>query len=188
VFRAFEEATTAELLDVPGVLALGGGAVLSAATRSALRGHHVVWLQVEAGEAASRVGLNTARPLLLGNVRGRLVQLLAQRRPLYAEVATLTVDTDDVPPELVVDLILEQLSTGDALRQAQGTSSRGTGDALRQAQGTSSGGTGDALRQAQGTSSGGMGDALRQAQGTSSGGTSSGGTASTRPEPVEGQQ
>jgi shikimate kinase len=70
----------------------------------------VVWLRVEAGEAASRVGLNTARPLLLGNVRGRLVQLLAQRRPLYAEVATQSVDTDDVPPELVVDLIVELLA------------------------------------------------------------------------------
>ena len=87
VFRAFEEATTIELLDTPGVLALGGGAVLSPATRSALRGHPVVWLQVEAGEAASRVGLNKARPLLLGNVRGRLITLLAQRKPLYAEVA-----------------------------------------------------------------------------------------------------
>ncbi len=109
VFRAFEEATTIELLDSPGVLALGGGAVLSAATRSALRGHHVVWLQVEAAEAASRVGLNTARPLLLGNVRGRLVTLLAQRKPLYAEVAQHQIATDDVPPEVVVELVVERL-------------------------------------------------------------------------------
>ncbi len=110
VFRAFEEATTIELLDTPGVLALGGGAVLSAVTRSVLRGHHVVWLQVAAGEAASRVGLNTARPLLLGNVRGRLVALLAQRRPLYAEVASHEIATDDLPPEVVVDLIVAELS------------------------------------------------------------------------------
>jgi 3-dehydroquinate synthase len=109
VFRAFEEATTAELLDRPGVLALGGGAVLSAATRAALRGHQVVWLQVEAGEAASRVGLNTARPLLLGNVRGRLITLLAQRKPLYAEVATRAIATDDLSPEAVVDLILAEM-------------------------------------------------------------------------------
>jgi shikimate kinase len=123
VFRAFEEATTIELLDTPGVLALGGGAVLSAATRSALRGHHVVWLQVGAREAASRVGLNTARPLLLGNVRGRLVALLAQRRPLYAEVASHEIATDDLPPEVVVDLIAAELSADDAaLRQAQGMS------------------------------------------------------------------
>jgi shikimate kinase len=101
-FRALEEATTAELLGSPGVLALGGGAVLSAAVRSALRGHRVVWLQVSAATAVKRVGLNEARPLLLGNVRGRLIKLLNERTPLYAEVATETVDTDDAEPAEVV--------------------------------------------------------------------------------------
>ena len=86
-FRALEEATTLELLDRPAVISLGGGAVLSAAVRQALAEHQVVWLQVSAGAAADRVGLNSARPLLLGNVRGRLIQLLNQRTPLYAEVA-----------------------------------------------------------------------------------------------------
>ena len=80
------------------MISLGGGAVLSAVVRQALAGHHVVWLQVSAGAAADRVGLNSARPLLLGNVRGRLIQLLNQRTPLYAEVATVTVATDDRPP------------------------------------------------------------------------------------------
>ncbi|GAA1431054.1 shikimate kinase AroK [Microlunatus lacustris] len=106
VFRALEEQVTAELLDRPGVLALGGGAVLSAATRTALRGHRVVWLQVSAATAVSRVGLNEARPLLLGNVRGRLIKLLAERTPLYAEVATERVETDSLPPEQVVELLL----------------------------------------------------------------------------------
>jgi shikimate kinase len=45
-FRLLEEQLTAELLPLPGVLSLGGGAVLAAATRAALRGHRVVWLQV----------------------------------------------------------------------------------------------------------------------------------------------
>lgn len=105
-FRALEEQVTAELLRRPGVLALGGGAVLSAATRSALQGHRVVWLQVSAATAVQRVGLNEARPLLLGNVRGRLIKLLAERTPLYAEVATERVETDTRPPEKVVELLL----------------------------------------------------------------------------------
>ena len=105
-FRALEEQVTAELLERPGVLALGGGAVLSATTRAALRGHQVVWLQVSAATAVSRVGLNEARPLLLGNVRGRLIKLLAERTPLYAEVATRRVETDARPPEEVVELLL----------------------------------------------------------------------------------
>jgi shikimate kinase len=106
VFRAFEESTTAELLSQPGVLSLGGGAVLSPGTRAALRGHRVVWLQVSAPHAARRVGLNEARPLLLGNVRGTLIRLLAQRTPLYAEVATHTVVTDDLPVDDVVEQVL----------------------------------------------------------------------------------
>ena len=105
-FRALEEQVTAELLAAPGVLSLGGGAVLSPATRAALRGHRVVWLQVSAATAVQRVGLNEARPLLLGNVRGRLMKLLAERTPLYAEVATERVETDSLPPEQVVELLL----------------------------------------------------------------------------------
>lgn len=104
-FRALEEATTAELLDEPGVLALGGGAVLSAATRQALSAVPVVWLQVTVAHAAGRVGLNEARPLLLGNVRGRLVRLLAERAPLYAEVATVVVDTDGLSADEVADRV-----------------------------------------------------------------------------------
>ena len=106
VFRAFEEATTAELLALPGVLALGGGAVLSPATRASLRGHRVVWLRIGLGAAVKRVGLDTARPLLLGNVRGRLLTLLNERAVLYAEVATETVETDALTPDAVADLIL----------------------------------------------------------------------------------
>ena len=105
-FRAVEESTTAELLEQPAVLSLGGGAVLSARTRAALHGHRVVWLQVSAATAVSRVGLNEARPLLLGNVRGRLIKLLSERTPLYAEVATEQVSTDDLTPEAVVDLLV----------------------------------------------------------------------------------
>jgi len=104
-FRALEEAATAELLGEPGVLSLGGGAVLSATTRSRLHGHRVVWLQVGAATAVKRVGLSQARPLLLGNVRGRLMQLLAERAPLYAEVATETVNTDELSAEAVVEAL-----------------------------------------------------------------------------------
>lgn len=109
-FRALEEATTLELLQRPAlVLSLGGGSVLSATIRGALAEHYVVWLQVSAGAAADRVGLSTARPLLLGNVRGRLIQLLNQRTPLYAEVASLPVTTDALTADEVVAVIVEEL-------------------------------------------------------------------------------
>lgn len=105
-FRAVEETTTAELLQGPGVVALGGGAVMSAATRARLAGHRVVWLRIGLSAAVSRVGMDTARPLLLGNVRGRLLTLLNERATLYAAVATEQVDTDELTPEQVAEKIL----------------------------------------------------------------------------------
>ena len=109
-FRTLEEQVTAELLDGSGVLALGGGAVLSARTRTALRGRRVVWLRVGLAAAVKRVGMDTARPLLLGNVRGRLLALLNERAPLYAEVASLVIDTDALDPAAVAD----RIAAGDA--------------------------------------------------------------------------
>jgi shikimate kinase len=105
-FRALEEQITTELLALPGVLSLGGGAVMSAATRRALRGHRVVWLRVGLTQAVKRVGLDTARPLVLGNVRGQLLKLLNERAPLYAEVATDMVDTNDTTPAEIVEMIM----------------------------------------------------------------------------------
>ena len=76
------------------MLALGGGAVLDPTAREALRGHQVAFLSVGLSDAVKRVGLGFARPLLLGNVRGRIKSLLDERLVHYREVATLTVDTD----------------------------------------------------------------------------------------------
>lgn len=94
-FRQREhDAVAAALAEHDGVLALGGGAVLDPATRAALAGHTVVFLHVGLSDAVKRVGLGTSRPLLLGNVRGRIKALLDERLPVYREVATLTVETD----------------------------------------------------------------------------------------------
>jgi shikimate kinase len=105
-FRALEEQITAELLPLPGVLSLGGGAVLSPTTRARLRGHRVIWLKVGLAQSVKRVGLDTARPLLLSNVRGRLRRLLDERAELYKEVATEVIDTDTTTPSDVADMIM----------------------------------------------------------------------------------
>jgi shikimate kinase len=110
-FRALERVAVARALDEhDGVLALGGGAVLDAGTRELLVAQPTVWLQVGASSGAHRVGLDVPRPVLLGNVRGRLMTLLAERGPLYAEVARLQVDTEGRTPEQVADLIVAGLS------------------------------------------------------------------------------
>lgn len=93
-FRELESAEIAAALDsFDGVLSLGGGAILDDTTRAALRDHRVIWLQVDLTNATQRVGMNSARPLLLGNVRGTMLAMLEARTPLYEEVADARIDT-----------------------------------------------------------------------------------------------
>ena len=109
-FRALERAAVAEALAThEGVLALGGGAVLDPGTRELLAGHDVVFLRVGLSDAVKRVGLGTARPLLLGNVRGRIKTLLDERTPVYESVATIVVDTDGRGPDEVAAEIVAAL-------------------------------------------------------------------------------
>jgi shikimate kinase len=110
-FRALEAAAVRDALARhTGVLALGGGAVLDPDTRALLGGHRVVFLRVGLSDAVKRVGLGTSRPLLLGNVRGRIKALLDERTPVYESVATLTVDTDGRSPEDVAREIEKALA------------------------------------------------------------------------------
>ncbi|MBX6389571.1 MAG: 3-dehydroquinate synthase [Frankia sp.] len=111
-FRAAErEAVASALAEHPGVLALGGGAVLDPGTRAALAGHTVVYLVVDVADAARRVGLARDRPLLVEAPRARLAALLRERRPLYEEVATVVVDTAGRAPEEVAELVLAALGS-----------------------------------------------------------------------------
>lgn len=113
-FRRLEREEIARALDeFTGVLSLGGGAILDEATRASLKGQRVVWLQVDLSHATQRVGMNSARPLLLGNVRGTMLTMLEQRTPLYAEVASDAVDTSGRGvKDVVVDVV--DLLTSDA--------------------------------------------------------------------------
>jgi shikimate kinase len=109
VFRAMEEEAVAKALaEHDGVLALGGGAILSQKTRERLKGHTVVFLNVGMAEGVRRAGLSSARPLLSGvNPRATYKALLDARLPLYREVATIEVLTDALDPEQVTAAVIE---------------------------------------------------------------------------------
>jgi shikimate kinase / 3-dehydroquinate synthase len=85
-FRAAEERITLELLDAgsDAVLALGGGAITSAAVRRALADHLVVWLDVGVDTAWSRAQ-GTGRPL--ARDRAEFGRLYHQREGIYADLA-----------------------------------------------------------------------------------------------------
>jgi shikimate kinase len=109
-FRALErEAVAKALQEHDGVLSLGGGAILSEQTRQLLKDHVVALLEVDLGNAASRVGLNRDRPVLALNPRAQLKVLLEQRMPLYREVATLNIDTNGRTAQQVVDELASAL-------------------------------------------------------------------------------
>ncbi len=119
-FRALEERAVARALaEHDGVLALGGGAVTSAATRALLVEHGrtggtVLWLDVDVASAAKRVGLSRDRPLLAVNPRAMLRTMLEARAPLYAEVATVTVSTAGRTIPEVVTEVLTAVGAGKA--------------------------------------------------------------------------
>ena len=110
-FRKLEHDIVCELLQTDeAVLALGGGSLGNDDTRSQVRKAKVVWLIAGLAQAVDRVGMNRNRPLLLGNVRGQLADLMAAREPLYKEVATIAIDTSKLIPSGVVQAITDDLA------------------------------------------------------------------------------
>ena len=104
----------AEVLTGDGVVALGGGAVLSPATRAALRAVSapVVWLDVTVATATRRLGMAVIRPVLLHELRRRLEGLLEQRRAWYQEVSDHQIAVDRLTVEQIVDQIVALLRIG----------------------------------------------------------------------------
>ncbi|MBK3533999.1 3-dehydroquinate synthase [Streptomyces sp. MBT67] len=123
-FRALERrAVAAAVAGHPGVLSLGGGAVLDGATRELLAGRPVVYLSMDVDEAVRRVGLGTARPLLAVNPRRQWRELMDARRHLYEEVARTVVATDENTPEEVAQAIIDalELPEGEAAPGVENT-------------------------------------------------------------------
>jgi shikimate kinase len=113
-FRKLEHDVITELLDsTDSVLALGGGSLGNTETRNNVQQATVVWLVAGLAQAVDRVGMNRNRPLLLGNVRGQLADLMTAREPLYKEVADVGVDTSKlIPSEVVTEIVSELRKVG----------------------------------------------------------------------------
>ena len=97
-FRAREARMLAELVRRKNiVLATGGGAVLSEENRRLLTEHGtVIYLHAAVPDLRQRTRHDKNRPLLQsGDPVAKLQALLAQRDPLYREIADLIIDTGD---------------------------------------------------------------------------------------------
>ena len=108
-FRELERGAVARGLDAVksegGVLALGSGAVLDPDVRRMLAGQLVVYLDADFATVARRSGMDRPRVVVPGNPRGRLRAMLEERRPVYADLASVIISTDGrAPEEVAADL------------------------------------------------------------------------------------
>ncbi|MFO3795977.1 MAG: shikimate kinase [Anaerolineales bacterium] len=106
-FRRVEAQVCQELStqSEPLVIALGGGALLNAATRQKLEERAVIFsLVCDLEEVLRRLGKGETRPLYSEN-RENLARLLESRQHIYMRYPQI--DTTSRPPEAVADVILD---------------------------------------------------------------------------------
>lgn len=115
-FRRLERELLAELLKRDRlVIAAGGGAILNEATRADMQAAGpVIWLHASADTIERRLATDPTtgqrRPNLTSNGgREEIERLLAIREPLYRQCATITLNSDKIAAEQLVDQAVQQL-------------------------------------------------------------------------------
>lgn len=110
-FRRIEAEVILEALSsFDGVLALGGGAVTTAAVRRALRGHRVVAMTADFDVLLDRLKRRPGkRPLIDADPPGALARLMDEREPLYRQVATHVAKSANQPIVRTADAVEELL-------------------------------------------------------------------------------
>ena len=111
-FRQGEQRVIARLLsEGPTVLATGGGAFMSEATRQQIAEHGVsIWLKAEFDVLMRRVRKRSNRPLLQNpDPESTLKGLMETRYPVYA-LAEIEIQSRDVAHDVIVDEIIAALS------------------------------------------------------------------------------
>src|SRR5580698_8942032 len=112
-FRSGEARVIARLLDGgPQVLATGGGAVMNADTRVAIKDKGVsIWLSAELDVLMRRINKRkNDRPMLqTADPEATLRELLVAREPVYAQ-ADITVQSREVPHDAIVSEIMTLLA------------------------------------------------------------------------------
>jgi shikimate kinase len=118
-FRARERAIIKQLpLSADAVIAAGGGAIMDAANRKALKEKGLcVWLTADVRTIVERMRDDKAsaaqRPSLSGDgLEQETAKILEARRPFYQEMADCTIDTSGKGINVIGDEILSALRLG----------------------------------------------------------------------------
>ncbi|HEX4041103.1 MAG TPA: shikimate kinase [Xanthobacteraceae bacterium] len=112
-FRSGEARVIARLLDGgPQVLATGGGAVMNADTRAAIKAKGIsVWLSADFDVLMRRIAKRkNDRPMLqTSDPAATLRRLMSEREPVYAQ-ADIAVQSREVPHDAIVTQIMRALA------------------------------------------------------------------------------
>ncbi len=111
-FRNGERKVIGRLLEAgPQVLATGGGAFINPQTRAKIKSEAIsIWLKAELPLLMRRVMKRDTRPLLKsGDPEAVMSALMAARYPIYAE-ADLTVESRELPHDVMVMEVLMALA------------------------------------------------------------------------------
>lgn len=113
-FRKIEVEVVQKILsEFSGVIALGGGAPINLQIKNTLEkaDFPIIFIDVSISQAATRIGFNKDRPLLLINPRQQWMNLMSERRPIYEHLATDIVSSDSHKPAEVAKIISEKLAS-----------------------------------------------------------------------------
>jgi shikimate kinase len=112
-FREREQQVVGEMTEWDDiVLATGGGVILRPENRRALAGRgFVVYLYATVEEQVRRTRRDRRRPLLQkGDPEDILRSLMAERDPLYREIADHIIETDTCSPRTVAQRLVRELT------------------------------------------------------------------------------
>src|SRR5262245_515253 len=112
-FRDGERKVIARLLaSGPQVMATGGGALLNEETRANIRRSGLsIWVKADMALLVRRVAKRSTRPLFEGRDPEAVVRALMEARyPVYEAVADVTVQSRDVPHDVIVGEMIEALA------------------------------------------------------------------------------
>ena len=109
-FRIYERAAVVDALTHNAIVSLGGGAVLDSATQADLKSVPVVLLTVSEEAVSSRIQ-DSKRPLLRGGIDS-WKKLVADRMPIYSELAWNTFDTSAGDLDKIAEDIVFWINSG----------------------------------------------------------------------------
>lgn len=115
-FRDIESGVTARVAcsHKNAVISLGGGCVLRQANVDALRkSGKIFYLRTSPQTVIARISGDTARPLLKGDLEGKVRSISAARSAIYEGAADFVIDTDDKTPDEIAQTIYDCMNGGD---------------------------------------------------------------------------